>query len=373
MKPADVIVVGGGPAGSTCARALVQAGFDVIVLDRAAFPRDKTCAGWITPAVVDLLDLPLDEYARHHTCQPITGFRTSVMRGDRPSPRLRPASQVRTSFDTPVSYGIRRVEFDHFLLQRSGARVVDGTPVTALRRENSRWIVNEEFSAPMLVGAGGHQCPIARHLGARPGAEAAVVAQEIEFRLTPGQAAGCLVRPDTPELYFCDDFRGYGWCFRKGDHLNVGLGRQDSHDLPAGVREFFRKVVSSGAVPADAPRTMKGHAYLLRDLSAREIVGDGALLIGDAAGLAATMSGEGIRPAVESGLMAAATIAASAPDYGRSRLQEYARRLDQRFPRNRNPRLASAAAAMVKPVMSWLFDSEWFVRNVVIERWFLAV
>ncbi|MDH4066151.1 MAG: FAD-dependent oxidoreductase, partial [Acidobacteriota bacterium] len=51
---ADALIVGGGPAGSSCARVLVQAGLHVIVLDRARFPRDKTCAGWITPAVVDL-------------------------------------------------------------------------------------------------------------------------------------------------------------------------------------------------------------------------------------------------------------------------------------------------------------------------------
>src|SRR5687768_17483918 len=47
----DALVVGGGPAGSTCARALRNAGWDVIVLDRARFPRDKVCAGWVTPGV----------------------------------------------------------------------------------------------------------------------------------------------------------------------------------------------------------------------------------------------------------------------------------------------------------------------------------
>ena len=51
MERCDVLVVGGGPAGSSCARALHDAGLDVIVLDRAVFPRDKVCAGWITPQV----------------------------------------------------------------------------------------------------------------------------------------------------------------------------------------------------------------------------------------------------------------------------------------------------------------------------------
>ena len=53
----DAVIVGGGPAGSTCAGALRRHGWDVMVVDRAQFPRDKVCAGWITPEVFPLLDL----------------------------------------------------------------------------------------------------------------------------------------------------------------------------------------------------------------------------------------------------------------------------------------------------------------------------
>src|SRR5690606_26023348 len=53
----DVLVVGGGPGGSSCARALVRAGLDVVVLDRRRFPRDKVCAGWITPPVLATLEI----------------------------------------------------------------------------------------------------------------------------------------------------------------------------------------------------------------------------------------------------------------------------------------------------------------------------
>ncbi len=47
----------------------------------------------------------------------------------------------------------------------------------------------------------------------------------MEIELRPDQEAACRVAPQSPELYFCDDLLGYGWCFRKGNHLNVGLGR----------------------------------------------------------------------------------------------------------------------------------------------------
>jgi len=62
METVDVIVVGGGPAGSSCAARLVQAGASVLVLDRVEFPRTKLCAGWITPEVVADLNLDMKVY-----------------------------------------------------------------------------------------------------------------------------------------------------------------------------------------------------------------------------------------------------------------------------------------------------------------------
>jgi flavin-dependent dehydrogenase len=112
----DALLVGGGPAGSTAARLLCRAGWDVIVAHRARFPRDKLCAGWLTPDVFPLLDLTPDEYrATGLTVQEITAFRTSVM-GGRP---------VETRYPRVVSYAIRRCEFDTFLLQRSGTRTLE--------------------------------------------------------------------------------------------------------------------------------------------------------------------------------------------------------------------------------------------------------
>jgi len=357
---ADVLVIGGGPAGSSAARALVQAGLDVVVLDRARFPRDKTCAGWITPAVVDLVQLPIAEYRQSRVCQPIAGFRTGRM--GRP--------MVHTRFETTVSYGICRVEFDWFLLQRSGATVVEGTPVAGLTRVGGQWVVNDAYAAPVVVGAAGHQCPVARHLGARPSEELAVTAQEVEFRLTPAQQGQCRVAADTPELYLCPDLRGYGWCFRKGDHLNVGLGRQDPRELPRHARAFRDDLIASGVIPPDTPAAWKGHAYLLRDRSPRRVIDTGALLVGDAAGLAATMSGEGIRPAIESGLAAARAIVEARGRYERETLASYETWLDKRFPR-RSRTFDKVPESLATALVSGLLGTSWFTRRVLLERWFL--
>src|ERR1041385_5807938 len=127
MDRADAIVVGGGPAGSSAAWRLVRAGLDVVVIDKAAFPRDKVCAGWITPAVVKTLELDLADYGSRWTLQPFSGFRTGTFNG---AARL-------TDFDDTISYGIRRCEFDAYLLQRSKARVNAAGALTSLRRDGA--------------------------------------------------------------------------------------------------------------------------------------------------------------------------------------------------------------------------------------------
>ena len=361
----DVLIVGGGPAGSTCASRLRAAGLDVLVLDKQDFPRDKVCAGWITPAVVEALRLDVDDYRREHVFQPITGFLTG-MEGRRP---------VATAYDEPVSYGIRRCEFDHYLLRRSGARLALGEPLESMRREDGCWVVNERIETPLVIGAGGHFCPVARHLGARPGrGELAVTAQEIEFEMGPAQRRACRVRPEVPELFFCEDMKGYGWCFRKGDFLNIGLGREGAHQLSRHTAAFRDRLVAEGRIPAETPVDFHGHAYLLYTSGRRRLVDDGVLLIGDAAGLAYPQSGEGIRPAVESGLLAAEAVLAVRPHYGREALAPYAAALERRFGRRGEGEPGNEGGlpdGFKRTLGGWLLGSRWFSRRVVLERWFL--
>jgi len=373
MDTTDVLIVGGGPAGSTCARVLRDLGVDVTVLDRSVFPRDKVCAGWITPQVVQTLALDLDDYRSRRTLQPIQAFRTGLI-GESP---------VGTRYGRPVSYGIRRSEFDHYLLERSGARLRLGEPLKLLVRENDTWRVNDSIRARVVIGAGGHFCPVARRFGAQLGSgESVIAAQELEYRLDARQAAECAIDPERPELYFCDDLKGYGWCLRKGDWLNVGLGREDKQHLSSHVEAFCDWLRQEGRVPPDLPARFKGHAYLLYTQAPRPLVIDqGTLLIGDAAGLAYAQSGEGIRPAIESGVLAAEVVA-SALAHGNERLppgalDAYGRQVEARFGRRTRPAPAVMPAA-TPPTARWraavarrLLANKWFSRHVVIDRWFL--
>ena len=364
METCDVLVVGGGPAGSTCAWKLRQAGADVTVIDQATFPRDKVCAGWITPPVIDALGIDTAAYAHGRTFQPITGFRTGVI-GRR--------TDVQTRYGEPVSYGIRRCEFDDYLLKRSRARLLLGTPVKALERTNGRWLVNGRISAAVIVGAGGHFCPVARRLNGAPAPPALVRAQEAEFPVTEDDGDGFAIDPERPELYFSPDLRGYGWCFRKQGYLNIGIGRLGTDPLPKAYAGFIEFLREGRKIPASGDWRPRGHAYLLYQRRAGQVVGDGLLLVGDAAGLAVPQSGEGIRPAIESGLMAADALVAATGDYAVGRLRPYETRLRARASAaikdgGRSPMIEHLSAR----IGTWLLARSWFVRHMVVDRWFLG-
>ena len=362
MDSCDIVIVGGGPAGSACAWALRNSGLDVLIVDRAKIPRDKQCGGWITPLVVEELELDLADYARSRTLQSITSFKTGAI-GQR---------EVFLDCGKIVSYGIRRCEFDDYLLRRSGARLHENFSIASIERASDGWLINGNLRARMLVGAGGHFCPVARYLcnGDEP---QPVVAREVEFEMTPTEAASCTVRGDTPELYFCRDLVGYGWLFRKGNFLNIGLGRLDPHNLPEHLTRFAETMERAGKFKLERPRRYSGHAYFLFGHSKRRIVDDRVLLIGDSAGLAYPQSGEGIRPAIESGLMAAEVLQAARGDYRRANLDRYAVLLQRRF---------AAGGGAVEQWAHWVPPT---VRNfvgrqllktkrfgqVVVQDWFL--
>lgn len=362
MDTCDVLIVGGGPAGSSCAWALRDSGLRVIAVDRAQFPRDKVCGGWVTPAVLRDLQIDTAEYASKRVFQPISRFRVGCM-GQR---------EVEIGFSGPVSFGIRRCEFDDFLLRRSGATLRLGTPVTQIEKTSWGWLVNGEIETRLLVGAGGHFCPIAKFSGARKTNPQAVVAQEMEFEMTADQARHCRIGPEVPELFFCRDLKGYGWCFRKGNFLNVGLGRLDPNGLPQHVSEFSAFLRDNERIGFDLTAGYRGHAYLLA-ADDRATISDGLLLIGDSAGLAAPFSGEGIRPAVVSGILAAEVIQNAAGDYSFERLEPYRRELAIRlgFTSGLGEKITSALPVSLKSSLArMLMHTEWFCRKVV-KDWFL--
>jgi len=359
MDSCDILIIGGGPAGSSCARALRRAGLDIVIMDKKSFPRTKVCAGWVTPAVIDTLEINIEEYAKGRTLQPIKGFRLSVLGG----------KEVEFCYEQVASFGILRLEFDDYLLRRCEARMKLGESFKTIARSGMGWLVNDSIEARLVIGAGGHFCPVARFMGAKErGPELVVAAQEVEFELTQDQIARCKVRPEIPELYFCEDLKGYAWAFRKGNFLNIDLGREDNNSLSEHTQKFLNFLKSSGRVPQESPDQFHGHAYILYGHTQRELLADGLMLIGDAAGLAYPQSGEGIRTAVESGMLAAQTILTAEGDFSKTRLAPYSQRLRARFGRVKSANYPSGLNASLARV---LMGTRWFSRHIVMDRWFL--
>jgi flavin-dependent dehydrogenase len=302
MQSVEAIIVGGGPAGSAAAQRLVAGGVDTLILDRQPFPRHKLCAGWITPEVVRDVGLDVSSYPHG-----FLSFRRLHwhLRGLRlPLPC--------------VQHSIRRVEFDHWLLQRSGATVLEHT-VKTIRRDGEHYVLDESFRCRYLIGAGGTACPVRRSLfdGDSPRPRGLqTVTLEIEFPFEWRD-------PDCHLWFFEHGLPGYSWYVPKAaGWLNVGIGAMATRLKQRGetIRQHWRylqqKMERQFAVrlPDDPP----GYSYFLRGADVRRGPGsashrDNALLIGDSAGLATRDLCEGIGPAIQSGRAAAESILARSP------------------------------------------------------------
>jgi flavin-dependent dehydrogenase len=290
----------------------------VTLLDAAVFPRVKLCAGWVTRAV--LSDLELDPAAYPHTIQPFSTVSLAV--GE---------AEHETRWAHTASWGIVRAEFDTFLLRRAaaaGAEVREGARVRGVREVDGGVEVESDagpVAAKIVLGAGGHGCPVARALGEVDGEEDVVVTQESETRVGADRLRALTPRHGSPELIAEPDFKGYGWYFTKGDFLNVGVGALGGPPVRRRLERMLARLRASGRLPEGLELTpFRGHAYAIRRGRPRRLAGPHFALVGDAAGLARDVSGEGIGPAVRSAVLAAGAIV-------EGRLESYAERIEATF------------------------------------------
>ncbi|RLE17340.1 MAG: NAD(P)/FAD-dependent oxidoreductase [Acidobacteria bacterium] len=296
MISSDVIIVGGGPGGSAAAWKLKQGGMNVRILDKAMFPRMKLCAGWITPRLLRKLKIIEKNYP--HGILRFSTLHFHVYGIPLPVPTRQ--------------YSIRRIEFDHWLLKRAGV-AVERHRVSSVERQDDGFIIDGKFHCNWLIGAGGTGCPVYRHFfrELRPREkQKQIVSMELEFRLKP-QTGKCHL------WFFLKGLPGYAWYVPKPDGwLNIGIGGKQEEMARKGwdIREFwtfFTDFLLKKGFLNEKPQAPGAYSYYLRQQGQ---VQDGhAMIVGDAAGLATLDMGEGIGPAIESGLLAADAILSGKP------------------------------------------------------------
>ncbi len=216
MKSYDAIVVGAGPGGSTTAQRLATGGADVLLLDRAEFPRDKPCGGGVTLRAAAQIPVSIDPVVEQVVTIAELGlaYKRKVERGA----------------GDPLVLMTQRSRLDSHLAESAvaaGAEFRDGVKVTAVETDERGATVtagSERIRAAAVVGADGVNGITARalDLGGNRTVAVALEANVPNAKIDPERWRGRFL------MELCAVPGGYGWVFPKGDHVNVGVGGFES-------------------------------------------------------------------------------------------------------------------------------------------------
>lgn len=317
----EVVIVGAGPGGSTAAADLARRGHDVLLLDRQPFPRDKPCGDAVPAVGIETL------YA--------LGMRDRILaaveKGDfYPLRTLRLVSprgyvleaRFRKGADGAESYVAPRIHFDAVVLQGAldagaefrRAHVIDviranGRVAGVRARVGDRF---EEIRARMVIGADGVSSVVARRIRPRDGGHRDLH-RAIALR---GYLEGFEAQPHRIEFFLLEDILpGYAWIFPLGEgRANVGLGLRLDHlrrrrlHLEDMLRRFLETPeVAKRLAPGAALRDAATWPLNLGSQRGLQHAFDGALLVGDAAGLINPLTGGGFKNTFISARLAART------------------------------------------------------------------
>lgn len=304
----DFVIIGAGPAGSTAAKLAADAGYHTLLVDKARFPRHKTCASWINRLVFERFPY-LEPQREKLVDSPFWGAAFL-------DPKLE--REARWAERRPSGYLSLRSKFDNGLKDiavASGAEFREGVGIAALRGDDDRVQVRlddgDEVESRVLLGADGASSRVAVLAGLRQGWG------ENEYVLCANEDVPCPVEGiakrygERPPLFLAlqyDGLTGYGWVFPKREHISVGIGGRlrPGESIRALYQRFFAAAQQCGYLPESL--TSEKVYYAPDPAGAinkgRPMVRGRVVLIGDAAGFVSGSTGEGIYPAMESARLA---------------------------------------------------------------------
>jgi len=291
----DLIIAGAGPAGASAARRAAELGLSVLVLESEVFPRFKPCGGGLTPWALRWLS----------SLEELDGI--THERADRVDVWLGPDVNLTWAGAGPIITTTLREELDSAMARRAmdaGAHVLFGARVESVAADADGVTVRargEDHRGRFLVAADGARGAVRGLVGsARP-----PLASAVYLRAFPPDRGALSPWHGRVLIDITEHRAGYGWVFPKKDHLNVGVyaGTFRQRRLRSVLDRLLRRLDvvswrSEGPFASVVP-VCAGERYL----------GDGRILFaGDAAGLGAPITGEGISHALASGEIVAGIV-----------------------------------------------------------------
>ena len=303
----QVIIIGAGPAGATLAYELAVRGIKVLLIEKTKLPRYKCCGGGLTVKAAQLIGIDVNNFVDDVISNAII--------------TLKGSHSYYGDSATPIMYTVARENLDHVLFKRAqnaGAETLQEVEALTIQVniENVEVMTNiGKFRGTFVVGADGARSQVAKAIGISTH-HTCILGLTCEVRVSQGDLAKWRTRIGI------DIGRvrgGYGWIFPKSDHLSVGIACPV--DKSKRLKHIFREYLDS--LKLERRDITKWAAGLLPILVGQPTLGRGrAILLGDAAGLADPLTGEGIYNAILSAQIGA-TVIEKAFTNGQSVLDDY--------------------------------------------------
>ena len=298
----DVVVVGGGPAGSTAARFCAQAGLRTLLIEKERFPRYKACGGCLSVKAAALLDFDLSSVVE----RTITGAKFTYCLKD----------PFFIGSQEPIGFMVMRDRFDQLLVRRAleeGVEMAEGARVVQVQEMEGglevEWGKGERLGCAYLIGADGTGSVVSRSFAPlKPKNDEDGFGLESEV---PFEAVSDFSSEDLQNVHL--DFgripSGYAWIFPKKEGLSIGIGGVFKAGEKSKPRHYFNTFIKDlGFVNEEKMGRVVGHPLPCFYDENKKISHRTVFLVGDAGYLMDPLTGEGIYYAIRSGQLAAETI-----------------------------------------------------------------